>query len=190
MKLFALTVLALVVGAVVAFQPSTTAAQPVEQTEAAGLMDSVAIVNGCVVTRDGSVVRLSSPTPARSLVQTSAKFSPPFTVKLRAATDSTNLRLYYNAGMVIFNWECRRNELRVHDPLTDRTKALPGMGYIEPGQMHDIVWDVKPDGMSISVDGEERLSLPGNYGNIDAPIGIGQAFSSVVSIESFEVTSP
>lgn len=189
MKLSVIAVLALVVGGVVGSQPATTAAQALEQTATVGLMDLVTIVNGCVMTREGSVVRLSSPTNDRSLVQTSAKFSPPFTVRLRAKTDSTNLRLYYNAGLVIFNWERRQDELRVHDPLTDKIKALSGKGYIEPGQWHDIVWDIQPDGMSISVDGEERLSVPGNYRHIDAPIGIGQAFSSVVSIESFEVTS-
>jgi hypothetical protein len=140
--------------------------------------------------RDGDVVKLSSPLPDRALVQTRDAFRPPFIIKLRAATDSTNLRLYYNAGMVIFNWERGKDVLRVHDPLTNQTNSLAGKGFIEPNQWHDITWEIKPGGVTLTVDGEMRFSTSGDYADINAPIGIGPAFGSVVSVESFEVTRP
>lgn len=189
MKPFVFTVLAL---AIFTFgcTATKTAVAPSAQAGPAGFMERMVRVNGCAMTLDSDGVRLSSPVPDRALVQTAAGFRAPFTVKLRAQTDSTNLRLYWNAGMVIFNWECGQEELRVHDPLTNRTTALPGKGWIEPGQWHDVVWDVRPDGMSITVDDELRFSAPGNYADIDAAVGIGPAFGSVVTVESFEVTQP
>ena len=189
MRPFAFTVLAL---AIIAFgcTATKTAVAPSAQAGPVGFMDRMVSVNGCAMTLDSDGVRLSSPVPDRALVQTTAGFRPPFTVKLRAKTDSTNLRLYYNAGMVIFNWECGRDTLRVHDPLSNKISSLPGKGGIEPGQWHDIVWEVKPDGMNIGVDGAVRFLAPGNYANIDAAVGIGPAFGSVVSVESFEVARP
>ncbi len=158
-------------------------------TATGSILDSMIPVSGCLMTRNGDVLQLAAPTPDRSLVQTTATFRPPFVFRLRAKTDSTNLRLYYNAGMVIFNWECRQDQLRVHDPLTNQTRAVPGKGLIAPGKWHDVIWEVYPDRMSITVDDENRYSTPGNYANIDAAIGVGPAFGSVVSIESIEVTA-
>jgi len=146
--------------------------------------NSMVRVNGCEVVRQNESVILTSPTHDRSLVQTADAFRPPFVVRLKAKTDSTNLRLYYNAGMVIFNWEVRKTELRVHDPLTDRQTGSPSKGYITPNEWHDIVWEIKPEGMQVSVDGEERFRGTGDYSGIDAPVGLGPAFGSVVSVQS------
>jgi hypothetical protein len=147
----------------------------------------LAQVNGCqMVERDGAFV-LSSPTNDRSLVQTEKAFSPPLVVRLRARTDSNNIRLYYNAGMVIFNWECAPEQLRVHDPLTDNIKPVPEKGYVTPGEWHDITWEIEPAWMRITLDDELRYEGPGNYADIEAPIGVGPAFGSVVSVESLVI---
>ena len=194
MKPFGSIVLALAVATLgctsSAKAPAPPAGQPAAPAVAPVSMDSMISVNGCLMTPAGGLVLLSSPLPDRALVQTPAKFRPPFSVRLRAATDSTNLRVYYNAGMVILNWEVRQDEFRAHDPLTSQPYAVRGKGWIKPGELHTIVWEVRPDGMSLSVDGETRFSAPGDYANINAPIGIGPAFGSVVSVESFEVTTP
>lgn len=159
-----------------------------ERSAAAQFKSSMVSVNGCRMTeRDGAVV-LSSPAEDDSFFQTRRKFRPPFVVRMRATTDSTNLRLYYSAGMVIFNWEVNRTELRVHDPATGRITALRGRGHISPNVWHDIVWTVEPDWMTISVDGDVRYGGAGDYAGVEAPVGIGCAFGSKVSAESFAIT--
>jgi hypothetical protein len=89
--------------------------------------------------------------------------------------------------MVIFNWEVRPGQLRVHDPLTDRIKAVPEKGLITENEWHDVTWEIMPGWMRISVDDEVRYEGPGEYSNIEAPVGIGPCYGSVVSVESFVV---
>lgn len=187
MKHLTLALLAIAITAAGLLTAARTATVASAGTPHVVLGDLTARVGGCQMTREGAVVKLSAPTSDRSLVQTSFEFQPPFVVMMRATTDSTNLRLYYNAGMVIFNWECNQQELRVHDPVTNATYSAPGKGYFEPGQMHDITWEVRHDGMRVLVDGEERFSAPGDYLDLSAPVGIGPAFGSTVCIEWFEV---
>ncbi len=189
MKLCVFSVFALAIVVAGCSAPIKGTAEATNETATLGLLDSMISVSDCLMTRDGDGLHLSGATSDRSLVRTSGTFRPPFVVRLRAKTDSTNLRIYYNSGMVIFNWERRQDQLRVHDPLTNQIHAVDDKGHIEPGEWHDIIWEVDSDRMSITVDGDNRFSAPGNYASIEAPIGVGPAFGSVVSIESFEVTS-
>jgi hypothetical protein len=52
---------------------------------------------------------------------------------------------------------------------------------------HDIVWEMYPNGMRLLVDGKERARSLGNYEKIEAALGIGPAWGSVVTIQSFRV---
>jgi hypothetical protein len=65
------------------------------------------------------------------------------------------------------------------------------MGQLEVNTMHDIVIDVLLDKIQVSVDGEIRGVLPGtpsdNTAGLEAPIGVGPAFGSVVTVESLRV---
>jgi hypothetical protein len=147
----------------------------------------LARVGGCkIVSRSGQLL-LSAPTNDRSLVQTREEYRPPFALRVRGKTDTTNIRLYYSAGMVIFNWELRPSELRFHDPLYDRITSFPGKGAIEPDKFHDIAWEIYPDGTRLLVDGKEIMRKNGAYGELMAPVGIGPAVGSVITVESFSV---
>ena len=140
-----------------------------------------------MVHRNGQSL-LSAPTNDRSLVQTRDEYRPPFALHLRAKTDTTNIRLYYNAGMVILNWEVRPSELRFHDPVNDRITRFRGKGTIEPNKFHDIVWEVYPDGTRLVLNDKQVMRKLGEYGDLVAPVGIGPAFGSVITVESFSVT--
>ena len=147
----------------------------------------LARVGGCQIVHRHGQMRLLAPTEGRSLVQTMEEYRPPFALRVRAKTDSTNVRLYYNAGMVILNWEVRPSELRFHDPVNDRVSAFPGKGAIEVGKCYDICWEIYPDGTRLLVNGKEVMRKSAEYGNLRAPVGIGPAFGSVLTVESFHV---
>jgi hypothetical protein len=109
-------------------------------------------------------------------------------VKTTARTDSTNLRLYYAAGVVIFNWEKNPETLRVHDPLTNQRTGVRGKGNISTNEWNEIEWKVLPERMEIRVNGRLRHKAVGDFKALKAPIGIGPAFGSKVSVKSFQVT--
>ena len=148
---------------------------------------AMARVGGCdIVYRNGKMI-LSTPTNDRSLVQTKESYKPPFALHLKAKTDTKNIRLYYNAGMIILGWECKPSELRFHNPLNDRVTAYPRVGAIQPNTYYDIVWEMYPDGLRFLVNGKEAFRKSGEYGMLTAPVGIGPAFGSVVTVESFSI---
>jgi hypothetical protein len=144
-------------------------------------------VFGCEMVRNKKVVVLKAPEGDRSHILTTKEYAPPFAIRIKAKTDSKNLRLYYNAGVVIFNWEGNENELRIHDPATGEQMGVEGKGYIEPNKWHDITWEVYPDGMRVLLKGEELARKHGDYAKLKASVGIGPAFGSVISVESFRI---
>jgi hypothetical protein len=123
----------------------------------------------------------------RAHILTAKEHKPPFALHVNAKTDSKNLRLYYNVGVLIFNWEGNEDELRIHDPATNETIGVANQGKIEPDKYHDIVWEIYPNGMRVLVDGNERARRLGDYEKLEASPGIGPAFGSVVSVKSFRV---
>ena len=138
-------------------------------------------VGGCRVVRQNGRIRLSE-AGSLSLIQTIEEYAPPFALHVRAKTDSTNIRLYYNAGRVILNWEVRPKELRVHDLHDDRLVVRSEIGYIEPNTYHDIRWEIYPDGMRLLVNGREIMRKSGEYADLAAPVGIGPAFRSLLTV--------
>lgn len=148
---------------------------------------AMARVGGCdVVHRNGKMI-LSGPTDGRSLVQTKDSYKPPFALHLKAKTDSTNIRLYYNAGMIILGWEVRPGELRFNNPVDDRLIAYPGKGTIKPNQFYDIVWEMYPDGTRLFINGKEAFRKSGEFSQLTAPVGIGPALGSVITVDSFSI---
>jgi hypothetical protein len=90
------------------------------------LLSSMIPFMGCVIVRtpDGVQLTGASRDHMMAVALTCKSFRPPFTVKTVAKTDSTNLRLYWHVGEVIFNWECSIRRLKVHDPSTG-TGGMP-----------------------------------------------------------------
>lgn len=145
---------------------------------------------GCeVVKRDGALV-LKGHNDDRSHIVTVKEHKPPFALRVRAKTDSKNLRLYYNSGALVFNWERNESELRIQDPVTNQAVGVPRIGKLEPDQFHDIVWEIHPNGMRVFVNGTELVRKFGDYSKLEAPVGIGPAFGSVVTVKEFRVEVP
>jgi len=150
-------------------------------------MDKLLTIGGCRIVDFESFLSLLSPNPDGAYAVTNRQYSPPFVVKARARTDSTNIRFYYSSGMIILNWEVTLNELRFHNLDTGWAVGIPGKGSVSPMVWHDIVWEVRPSSTRLLVDGEERLNALGEYAELKAPIGIGPAQGSMLMLESLTV---
>src|SRR5262249_51205389 len=72
------------------------------------LLSSMIPFMGCIISRTAEGMELTgaSQDHMMAVALTPRTFRPPFTIKTVAKTDSTNLRLYWHVGEIIFNWEC------------------------------------------------------------------------------------
>ncbi len=150
------------------------------------LLASMVPVNDLRVLNDPEGMTLASGTAPAPMLKYAEPLRPPFTIRVRAKTDSVDLRLYYAQGLVIFNWQDNPGELRVHDPLTNQITPLPSMGRILANDWHYIVWEVTEAGMKISVDGAIRYQNRKNYGKAEGFAGIGPHLSKL-TVDSFVV---
>ena len=117
-------------------------------------------------------------------------FKPPFRIQARIATDSTNIRFYYNRTVLaIFNWETNLDELRIHEPGTGRNMGFGGKGQLAINKMHDIELDVYEDKIEVRANGQRLVETPAKSTGLDASVGLGPAFGSVLTVESFQVLS-
>ncbi len=165
----------------------TSYAAPAEEFARA---DKLLSIGGCrIMDMEDFLVLLSTVPPSgKAYAVTNQQYSPPFAVKAKVQTDSTNIRLYYAAGEIILNWEVNQDELRFHNLVTGQPKGFPGMGHVTPMKWHDIVWEIRPTSTRLLVDGEERLNTYGDHEDLKGPIGIGPCFESILMLESFAVT--
>jgi hypothetical protein len=145
---------------------------------------------GCVITRidDGIQVAGSAMNWVMSAAVAPLVCRPPFVFRVVAKTDSTNLRMHFHRGELIFNWEVNVRELRVHDPATAEQHAIKGQGFIVPNEWHEIAWEIRLDTMRVVVDGEVRYEGPGNYSGIESAPSVGPCFGSAISVREFSVT--
>jgi len=153
------------------------------------LLPSMIPFMGCLIERLPHGVRLTGASRDHMMpvALTRETFRPPFTIKTVAKTDSTNLRLYWHVGEVIFNWECSVRRLKVHDPATGQWWDAEDEGFIEVDKWHEIAWEIKPNSMRVLVDGKARFERSGGWANIDAPVAIGPCFGSTVTVQSFSI---
>jgi len=146
---------------------------------------------GCVITRTADGIEIAG--SAMNWVM-SAAVAPfvcraPFTFRVVGKTDSTNLRMHWHRGELIFNWECSVRELRVHDPATAEQHGIPDKGFIRTSDWHDIVWEIGLDRMCVIVDGQVRFDAPGNYSGLESAPSVGPCFGSTISIREFSITT-
>lgn len=153
----------------------------------ANLVRDMQPVNQCEKQVKAGFVVLTSPHRDMTYIQSGAKFRPPFALKTKVRTDSTNIRIYYGAGMLIFNWEAAQQELRVHDPKTGAALGIKDKGFVSPAKWHDITWEIRADRQRVLVDGEVRYEGAGDYEDLDAPVAIGPSWGSTVLVESLFV---
>ena len=155
----------------------------------ANLVRDMNPLNQCEKQVKAGCVVLTAPHRDQTYIQTDGKFRPPFALKVKARTDSTNIRMYYAAGMLIFNWEAAQQELRVHDPKTGQALGIKDKGYVSPAKWHDFTWEIRPKSQRVFVDGELRYEAEGDYADLEAPVAIGPSWGSTVSVETLFVES-
>ena len=109
---------------------------------------------GCVIARtdDGIDVSSSAMNWVMSACVASFTCRAPFTFRVLGRTDSTNLRMHWHRGELIFNWECPVRELRVHDPSTGEQHGLRNKGFLTTNEWHEIVWEIRLDRMRVTLD--------------------------------------
>ena len=148
------------------------------------LISSLIPFFGCVIrtTSDGVELTGASRNFMNAVAITPQTFRAPFTLRASAKTDSTNLRLYWHLGEIIFNWECSVRELRVHDPKTRHQQGFEDQGSITPNHWHEIEWAVTADAMRVLVDEQLRFAGDGDYAGIEAPLAIGPCFGTTVTV--------
>lgn len=118
---------------------------------------------------------------------TPLKYKTPLTIELEAKTDSTNIRLVFAKGMLIFNWECGEEELRFHDPLTGKAYGIPGQGKVPVHEWVRIGWTITESYAAVSVNGVERYRKSGNYADAAGQIGVGAAWGSTIEVKQLTI---
>lgn len=144
---------------------------------------------GCVITRTVEGIEIAG--SAMNWVM-SAGVAPlvvraPVRIRVVGKTDSTNLRLHFHRGELIFNWECNVRELRVHDPASAEQHPVPDKGFISTTEWHEVVWEIGPDRMRVIVDGAVRFEKAGDYSGFESAPSVGPCFGSKVTIREFSV---
>lgn len=145
---------------------------------------------GCVIKRtvDGIEISGSAMNWVMSAGVVPFTCQAPFAFRVVGKTDSTNLRMHWHRGELIFNWECSVRELRVHDPVTAEQHGIKDKGFIETTDCHEIVWEVWLDRMRVIVDGEVRFEECGDYSGIESAPSVGPCFGSTISIRECSIT--
>ena len=99
---------------------------------------------GCVITRTNDGIDISGSAMEWVMSAGVVPFTcrAPFAFRVVGKTDSTNLRMHWHRGELIFNWECSVRELRVHDPKTAKQHGLKEKGFITTTDWHEIIWEI------------------------------------------------
>jgi hypothetical protein len=145
---------------------------------------------GCVITRTNDGIEISGSAMEWVMSAGVVPFTcrAPFAFRVVGKTDSTNLRMHWHRGELIFNWECSVRELRVHDPQTAQQHGLKEKGFITTTDWHEIIWEIWLDHMRVVVDGDLRFESSGDYSDIESAPSVGPCFGSTVSIRECTIT--
>ncbi|MCB1089698.1 MAG: hypothetical protein KDM63_21840, partial [Verrucomicrobiae bacterium] len=149
---------------------------------------SVELDKGIELKTQGDAYQLSSSTGAGARITSKRSFKPPFRIAVRVATDSTNIRFYYNNQVLsIFNWEMNPAELRIHEPSTGRNFGYRDKGFLERNEMHDIEIDVLEKKIVARADRKTLVEVDMRADGVEGPVGLGPAFGSILTMESLKV---
>jgi len=122
-----------------------------------------------------------------SCLWTRQEVAVPFKAQIVAKTDSTNIRIHYNKGRVIFNWESNPDNLRFHSFTNDKLSPFAGQGRLAPNQWATIELVVTDTDAEVLVDGKSRGKIADNFRGMKSRLGIQNACGSVVTVKSFRV---
>jgi len=122
-------------------------------------------------------------------LHTTEKFNFPIMVKMRARTDSTNIRLSYSKADIIFNWEMAVDHPFGSD-INGKDIHLKGL-YIPARYYADIVWVLDRTEMAIIVNDDVKFHRTGmdtsEANEVCEHVNIAAAWHSTVSISELEI---
>src|SRR5262249_32513056 len=118
---------------------------------------------GCVITRIDDYIHVAGSAMNWIMSAAVAPFAcrPPFVFRVVGKTDSTNLRMHFHRGELIFNWERQVHELRANDPATGEQHGLADKGFLTTNEWHEILWDIRLDSWRVIVDGDVKFEAKG-----------------------------
>lgn len=119
-------------------------------------------------------------------MRTKESYSGPIEVVVIARTEKYNIRLHaFNGARLIFNWEQRWGEFRVHRP--DTSLATARNQPLDPNIWYTLRWRITDQDMEVSVDGKIVFSEKREY-NLSAknPVEV-VTIESVVDVKSLDV---
>jgi uncharacterized protein YeaC (DUF1315 family) len=131
----------------------------------------------------GNAVRLGRD----ASVSTTALITVPVDIAIIARTDSTNIRIWaVGESMVIWNWEKKPAELRVHWPDGNISKAK--VTPLETNRWYRLRWVIEANRMSVYTDDQlvfqetraEKAFSP-------SPVKVAPASGATIEVDSFVV---
>jgi hypothetical protein len=148
--------------------------------------------NSCIVieTNDGILIGSNQKLDGQA-IQTIKSFKSPVSIKAKVKPIGSNVRFHYGKGMIIFNWEVRPRELRIHCPgLSKKQKGtgVQGKGHLSRDAWHDIEWRIENDRMTVWADGELRSESVRSFPELNSPLAIGSALDGSFILESLSIT--
>jgi hypothetical protein len=133
----------------------------------------------------------------RFRLNTPDTYQLPLKIEVRAKTDGSSLRLFFNNGSVTFNDNPNRATLRVQDVMTGVFGGY-AYGFVEPDEFHDITWIIGTTYTAVAVNGKIILNTDdlfyiqalanGTATDLTGFAGVGSAWGSTVTVESMTVT--
>ena len=149
-------------------------------------------VSECLVGLDGRQLALSGYGYAR----TPGAYTVPLRIEAVAKTDSTNLRLHFSKGHIVFNWEASPGQMACYEPVYGHPFTVKEQGQVPEDTWVRVTWVIREDHMQVLVDDELRYANKGetgdefhriNYRGLMGPVGIGPEWGSTVTVRSLSV---
>ena len=124
-------------------------------------------------------------------VQSEKAYELPLRMRFVVKTDNTNIRLRFGEWSVIFNWECKKKELRAYDPILSASFGISDFGKVPENKFVRIEWIIDRNEAELFVEGKRIYAFEyHNPPHCDAKhkIGVCSAYNSTLTVKSIEVT--
>ncbi|HZZ43033.1 MAG TPA: retroviral-like aspartic protease family protein [Tepidisphaeraceae bacterium] len=165
-------------------KPQAAAVPQALPSNAANWEDIFSSLTGDTDHKDDGAIVLNTQTQHLS---TAKAYPPAVTFKVIAMTDSTNIRLHYGGVRMAFNWEMHPNDLLIDGKPTGRA-VQTGAGKVNTNQWLDIELKIESDRLTLSVDGEQRCSVPAKFTGIKDVLTLTTMSGANVKIKSVKVS--
>jgi hypothetical protein len=111
----------------------------------------------------------------------------PFKARIVAMTDSTNLRIQYGRGRIIFNSDTNPGDLVFETISAGRPFKFHELGNVAPHLMATIDLVVTETTTEVIVDGKTRVTMKDNCKGVKGKLGIGPSHGSLVTVKSVTI---